>query len=184
MQKIALHFVRTVHHINDWVGRQVSWLTLALVLLVCWDVAMRYLFQQTSVWFMELEWHLYAALFLLGAGYTLMRDRHVRVDLFYSEFTPKDKALVNFLGAIIFLIPWSLLLLVVSYQYAWVSWLIQEGSPDPGGLPARYVIKFCITLGAFLLFLQALAEAVKHGLLWRGNLSPEALAEFTNTNSH
>lgn len=183
MQKFALSFIRTVHSLNDWVGRQVSWLSLGLVLLVCWDVAMRYLFQKTSVWFMELEWHLYAALFLLGAGYTLMKDRHVRVDLFYANFSPKDKAFVNFLGAVIFLIPWSLLLLVVSYQYAWVSWLIREGSPDPGGLPARYVIKFCISLGALLLFLQALAEAVRHGLVWRGQLKPEEWQEYTETHN-
>ncbi len=105
---------------------------------------------------MELEWHLFGLIFLLGAGYAFRHDRHVRVDLFYAKFSAKDKALVNLFGGLILLIPWTAILIYVSFEYATIA--IGEGSPDPGGLPARYIIKFAITAGMVLLFLQGLAS--------------------------
>ncbi|MCB0683864.1 MAG: TRAP transporter small permease subunit [Saprospiraceae bacterium] len=172
MERSADSLVRFIGRLNEWVGRAVSWLTLALVLLVCYDVANRYLFQETKAWFMELEWHLFALIFLLGAGYAFRHDRHVRVDLFYARMPPKDQALVNLVGAVVFLIPWCLLILIVSTRYAWGAWLIREGSPDPGGLPARYLVKFAIPLGAFLLLLQAVASALDAWAVYRGRKRP------------
>jgi len=104
-----------------------------------------------------LEWHLFSMIFLLAAGYTLKHDKHVRVDLFYTNFSKKDKALVNLVGALLFLIPWCCLIIWVSYDYALGSYKILEGSPNPNGLPYRFVVKFAITIGASLLLLQALA---------------------------
>ena len=147
-----------IHRLNEFVGRTASWLNTLLVLLVCGDVISRYLFNDTAAWVMELEWHLFALVFLLGAGYALRHDRHVRVDLFYSRFSVRDQALVNIVGGIVFLIPWCILLIVVSTRYAWVSYLIGEGSPDPGGLPARYLIKFAIPIALFLLLLQGIVS--------------------------
>jgi TRAP-type mannitol/chloroaromatic compound transport system permease small subunit len=121
----------------------------------------RFFFDETKAWVMELEWHFFALTFLLGAGYTLRHDRHVRVDVFYTRFPKKDKALVNIIGSLILLIPWTILLMIVSWNYAVASYQIGEGSPDPGGLPARYIIKFSIVLGFFLLFLQAVSELLK-----------------------
>ncbi len=156
-----MKFLTTIAHffsqINELVGKNVSWITTLLMLLICFDVAMRYLFNNTAVWIIELEWHLFALIFLLGAGYTLKHDKHVRVDLFYAKFSKKRKALVNFIGTLIFLIPWCIIVLLSSFKYAKTAFQIGESSPDPGGLPARYIIKFAITLGVFLLFLQALA---------------------------
>lgn len=162
----------SIHRLNEWVGRGVSWLTTALVVLVCFDVFTRYLLSDTSAWVMELEWHLFALIFLLGAGYAFRHDRHVRVDLFYARMAPKDQALVNLVGAVVFLIPWCLLILIVSTRYAWGAWLIREGSPDPGGLPARYLVKFAIPLGAFLLLLQAVASALDAWAVYRGRKRP------------
>ena len=168
------HFSSGIHRLNEWVGRAVSWLTTVLVILVCFDVITRYLFSDTSAWIMELEWHIFALIFLLGAGYAFRHDRHVRVDLFYADFSPRDQALVNLLGAILFLLPWSILVIYASYEYALLSFKIGETSPDPGGLPARYLIKFAITLGAFLLLLQGIASLIDSALILSGHKEPES----------
>lgn len=144
--------------INEVLGRAASWLTFVLVLLVCYDVTVRYLFKDTQTWIIELEWHLFALIFLLGAGYTLKHDHHVRVDLFYTNFSKRDKAWVNLSGAILFLIPWCIVIMIYSFAYANNSFQIGEGSPDPGGLPARYVIKYAMTVGVGFLLLQAIAS--------------------------
>ncbi|MEL6924173.1 MAG: TRAP transporter small permease subunit, partial [Bacteroidota bacterium] len=138
-------------------GRAVSWLTTVLVVFICYDVLMRYQFNSTAAWITELEWHLFALIFLLGAGYTLRHDKHVRVDLFYASMDTRDKAWVNLVGTLVFLIPWCLVLLYFSFFYALDAYQLNESSPDPGGLPARYLIKFSICVGVFFLLLQAIA---------------------------
>ena len=95
MADFFLKLSKEIDRINEWVGRTSSWISGILVILVCIDVLSRYLFSETAAWVMELEWHLFSLLFLFGAGFALKHDRHVRVDLFYDKFSPKDKALVN-----------------------------------------------------------------------------------------
>lgn len=147
--------------LNEKIGRAASWLTTALVVLVVVDVISRYLFNTSKAWTIELEWHLFAMIFLLGAGYAFKHDRHVRVDLFYSRFSKKDKARVDLIGGLIFLIPWCILIIYSAWGYAMQSYRIGEGSPDPGGLPAFYIIKFCIVIGVFLLLLQGIANIIQ-----------------------
>lgn len=154
----------TIDAINEQVGRTVSWLNLGLMILVCLDVISRYLFSETAAWVNELEWHLFALVFLLGAGYTLKHDRHVRVDLFYANFSRKDKALVNLVGSLFFLIPWSAILCYFAFGYSLDSWQTGEKSPDPGGLPMRYIVKFSIVIGMFLFMLQGLSSLI-HSVL-------------------
>ena len=149
-----------IHQFSEKTGRAVSWLCVLLVLLICYDVIMRALIDDTATWIIELEWHIFSLIFLLGAAYTLKHDRHVRVDLFYSKFSVKDKAWVNFFGTLIFLVPWCLVLIIFSYQFALGAYTIGEGSPNPNGLPARYIIKFSITLGVVFLLLQAIAMLI------------------------
>ncbi|MEM9919437.1 MAG: TRAP transporter small permease subunit [Bacteroidota bacterium] len=165
MQKALESIVKIFGRLNEWVGRSIAWLTTALMLLVCFDVVTRYLLKDTATWIMELEWHLFALIFLIGAGYTLKHDRHVRVDLFYTRFSERDKAWVNLLGGLLFLVPWCLLIIYTSFGFALDAWQINEGSPDPGGLPARYIIKFSITIGMILLLLQALAQMAASALV-------------------
>jgi len=161
MKKIFwINLARRISLLNEWVGRSVSWLTTVLVLLVCFDVITRYLANSTQAWIMELEWHLFALIFLLGAGFAFKHDRHVRVDLFYAKISAKNRAYVDLIGGIVFLLPWSLLLMYFSTIYAWSSYQIGETSPDPGGLPARYLIKFSIALGMGFLFLQGVASII------------------------
>jgi len=149
--------ITAIDGLNEWVGRTVSWLTLGLVLLIGVDVLMRYLFKSSQVWVGELEWHLFSLIFILGAGYAFKHDRHVRVDLFYDRFSSKTKAWINLLGTLFFLIPWCVFVMYASSQFAWFSFLIGEGSDQPNGLPARYLIKGAIVLGFFLLLLQGIA---------------------------
>jgi TRAP-type mannitol/chloroaromatic compound transport system permease small subunit len=157
LEKIA----GAIDRLNETVGRLVAWLTTALVLLVMGDVILRYLFNTSKAWTIELEWHLFALIFLFGAGYALKHDRHVRVDLFYTRFSKRDKALVNLIGGLIFLIPWCLLILFSAWKYAMESFRIREMSPDPGGLPALYYIKFAIVIGIGLLLLQGISEVIR-----------------------
>ena len=154
-----------INTINEWVGNATSWLTAILIVVVCFDVVARKLFNFSKIWIMDLEWHLYALIFLLAAGYALKHDRHVRVDLFYDKFSNRGKAMTNFWGHLLFLIPWCLLVVYFSFNYALESYTIKEGSPEPGGLPARYIIKFSITVGAFLLLLQAISGLISSGLI-------------------
>lgn len=142
------------------VGKTISWLTLLLILVVCLEVVRRSLFNTTSIWSMELQWHIFSLIFLLGAGYALKHDRHVRVDLFYTNFSKRDQAWVNFFGSILLLMPWLLITIYFSFYYALDAWYLREGSPDPGGLPARYLIKFAVPVGLSLLLLQAISVAL------------------------
>ena len=147
--------------VNEWLGKATSWLTLFLVLLVCFDVGRRYILQSASIWGMELEWHLFAAIFLLGAGYAFKHDRHVRVDLFYSNFSDRDKAWTNLIGGLVFLIPWCVLMIVFTGQYAATSFFDGETSPNPGGLKYWFIIKALVPIGFSLLLLQALANVAQ-----------------------
>lgn len=159
--------IRLIDKLNDFVGKSVSWLSLGLVLLVCFDVVRRFIFERTDAWIMELEWHMFAMVFLLGAGYTLKEQKHVRVDLFYSNFEPAEKAFVNMIGGIVLLVPMCMLLIYLSFNYAYSSFLIGEGSADPGGLSYRFLIKMIIPLGLFFLLLQGLAETARSFVLYQ-----------------
>ncbi|MFK7806817.1 MAG: TRAP transporter small permease subunit [Saprospiraceae bacterium] len=171
MDKALQQFIYWIEKTNETIGRAVSWLTTLLVLLVCFDVIRRWLINDTEAWIMELEWHLFALVFLFGAAYTLKHDKHVRVDLFYANFSKREKAWVNLIGSVCFLIPWCILIITMSWDYAYESWIIREGSPDPGGLPARYLIKFAIPIGVSLLLGQGLAELAKAILTLRNKES-------------
>ncbi len=145
-------------------GRAISWLVLGMVLLICYDVAMRYLFHQGSVALQELEWHLFALMFLLGGAYTLKHDDHVRVDIFYqSRFvSARGRAWINTIGTVLFLFPFCLLILITSWPFVENAFYYNEGSPDPGGLPYRFILKGAILLGFVLIMLQGLAELLKN----------------------
>ncbi|PHL00503.1 hypothetical protein CGL56_00590 [Neolewinella marina] len=136
-------------------------LNILLIILVVVDVLLRWFFSLTAAWVIELEWHLFSLIFLLGIPYALQQDRHVRVDLFYEKFSPADKRLVNLVGGLIFLLPWAVVLLYFSTQYAYESWLSAEGSPNPNGIPRYFPIKAVVPFSAALLILQGLAECYR-----------------------
>jgi len=155
-----LVFIRDfVNKINNLVGIFVSWLTTLLVLVVCFDVFTRYVMKDSSVAVQELEWHIFALIFLLGAAYTLREDKHVRVDVLYTNFSPKWKAIVNLVGCVVFLLPFSILVIKTSYPFVLNAYAFNECSPDPGGLPYRWLLKSVILVGFVLVFLQGLSMA-------------------------
>lgn len=171
MQQLLTAFVRTIDRLTDRIGRFLSWITVLLVVLVTVDVLLRYAFAASPVWLRELQWQLFALLFLGAGAYTLRHDKHVRVDLFYGRFAPADRARVNGWGSLLFLLPWTAVLVWYGYDAALSAWRVGEGSPNPGGLPAWYVVKSAVPLGMALLFLQGLAEVI------RGFFLPPAAAE-------
>lgn len=150
-------FVNTINKINNTLGKIFSWFTLLLILVVCIDVLLRYAFNYSIVAMQELEWHIFAVMFLMGASFTLLKDGHVRVDVFYVKYSEKTKAIINIIGTILFLIPLCVLIIWTSYEFAAISFRINETSPDGGGLPARYIIKSFIPISFFFLFLQGLS---------------------------
>ena len=153
--------VNGIQRLNSAVGKAISYLTIALVLVIITDVLLRYFFSATSAASFELEWHLFAATFLLGAAWTLKEDRHVRVDLFYQRFSDRGKAWVNLIGSLFLLLPFCYVSFAESLSFVSSSFAVRETSPDPGGLPARYIIKSAIPIGFFLLGLQGVANVLK-----------------------
>jgi len=147
--------------INERVGQAISWFTALLVALICIDVLMRYLFNFTLIWMGELEIYFFSLCFLLGAGYAFKHDKHVRVDLFYSKMSPKGQARVNLIGGLLFLLPWTLITIIVASRYAYFSFIIGESSSQVGGLPALYILKFSIVLGFLLLLFQGISSISK-----------------------
>lgn len=155
--KFLQQYIRLVDRLNETIGRGVIWLSSVLVLVVCYDVFTRYILKTSSVAVQELEWHIFSLLFLIAAAYSLKHDRHVRVDVFYLKFSERGKAWVDFLGSLVFLVPFCIVAILASEYFVLNSFRIGETSPDPGGLPARYLLKSAIPLGFFLLLLQALS---------------------------
>lgn len=154
--------LKAIDAINLWVGKVVAFSSLLLVLVVFIDVLMRYLFKKSWVFNQELEWHIFGFMFLMGAGYTLLQDAHVRVDIFYQGLSAKGKAWVNVIGTLFFLIPGCLMVIDTSWKFTVNSFLIKEGSPDPGGIPYRFLLKGCIPVGFSLLLIQGVAMGIRN----------------------
>lgn len=162
-------FVNFVDGLSDKIGHFIGWLTTLMVLVVFYDTVMRYVFNEGNVALQELEWHLFAIVFLIGAAYTLKESGHVRVDILYVNLSQKTKAWIDFLGVFILLIPFSIVVILSTKGFIMNSWAIQEVSPDPGGLPARYILKAMIPLGFSLLIVQSLSEAAKNFMIIMGH---------------
>jgi TRAP-type mannitol/chloroaromatic compound transport system permease small subunit len=149
-------FFKRLDNIHQSLAGFISAFSTILVLLICIDVLMRYLFSISFIALTEMEWYLFSVVFLLGLSYTFRSDRHVRVDVFYNNFSDNKKAWINRIGIILFLIPFCLFVIYYSGKYAYNSWLINESSPEAGGLPWRFFVKALIPLGYIMLLLQGI----------------------------
>lgn len=158
----------------DRVGSLTAWIALAMIALVATNVILRYSLSLGSVWAQELEWHLLAALILLGMSHALQRGDNVRVDLFYARFSPAAQRTVDVIAALL-LIAISVIFILLSLGYVEQSRSIAEGSPDPGGIPYRWLVKSLIPLGYGLLVLQQLAHLLR--LLSAGSAPGAAAGE-------
>lgn len=147
--------------------RWASYLTILMVALMLANVIFRYGFEMGWIALQESVTYLHACVFLLGLGYTLQVDGHVRVDVFYRRFSAANQAKVNVFGTLILLIPVCVFLLYYSVPYAIDSWRLLETSKEPGGLPLVFVLKSIIPVSVILLLLQGVSEALKQFVIWK-----------------
>ncbi len=129
---------------------------LVLVLLVVYDATMRYLFSEGSTALQELEWHLFDVVILLGIAYAMKTGAHVRVDIFYERFSKKTRSIIDIIAVLFFIIPFSALVIYIGFGFVELSFMQNEASSDPGGLPYRWVVKSLMVVAFVLLLLQAL----------------------------
>ncbi|MDG1733121.1 MAG: TRAP transporter small permease subunit [Thalassotalea sp.] len=165
---LSLILARLVAYIDiftEYLGKTISWFTLILVCLTFAVVLLRYGFDIGSVALQESVLYFHAAVILLGAGFTLKDDGHVRVDIFYQNFSVKKKALVNLLGTLFLLLPVCIFIFYVSIDYVLLSWQILEKSQEPGGLPLVFINKSLIILLVVTLILQGVAEIARNMLI-------------------
>jgi TRAP-type mannitol/chloroaromatic compound transport system permease small subunit len=143
-----------IEQLNEWTGRLLAWLTLAMVIVTFGVVGLRYLFDLGSIALQESITAMHALIFMLGAAYTLRHEGHVRVDIFYRRLGARGRAWVDLLGVVLLLTPVTLFIMWVSWEYVASSWSLREGSREAGGLPGVYLLKSAIPLMALLLLLQ------------------------------
>ncbi|SDR20696.1 TRAP transporter small permease subunit [Pseudovibrio sp. Tun.PSC04-5.I4] len=154
--------------INRMVGHTIRWFALIMLLLQFAIVLLRYLFGISYIFLGESVLYMHAAIFMLGAGYTLLADKHVRVDIFYGQATPQTKAVINIIGAVLFLLPTVGLLLWVSWPFVSNSWKIFEGPISVGGIPASYLLKSLIPAFCLLLITQGISGILRDFLFLSG----------------
>lgn len=158
MKKIELFFNK-INKILEYI----LWIIMILLVLnVFIDVVLKSFFNMTSIGFQELQWHFFSVIMLLGLSYGLLEESHVRVDIFFDNFKPKTKALINFLGVFIFILPIAFLVAFSSIDFAKEAFISNEMSPDPGGLPYRWIIKSVISFSFFLLIFMSFGYAIRN----------------------
>ena len=150
-----------IDRLTTGIGRTVAWLALAVVLLQFALVVARYLFGLGSIWLTEAVIYGHATLFMLAAAWTLRAGGHVRVDVFYAEASPRTRAIIDLLGALLLLLPFAIVLIWLSLPYAARSWDILERSQESSGLPLVYLLKTLIPAFALLMALQGVAQAIR-----------------------
>jgi TRAP-type mannitol/chloroaromatic compound transport system permease small subunit len=166
-----LRFADMVDRLDEQVGQALKWLVLFASLISAGNALMRYTIHYSSNAFLEIQWYLFGAMFLLAAGYALKHGEHVRVDVFFSKMSPRTQAWVDVVGTILFLMPMAIIIAWLSVPMVVNSIRIQEHSSDAGGL-LRWPIKIMIPLGFALLALQGLAEIIKKTAIARGIREP------------
>jgi len=146
----------------DWVGNACGVLMILMMINVFYDVVLRYFFNSGSIALQEMEWHLFSVMFLLGISYALKADGHVRVDVIYDGLNPRKQAIINLVGTIVFLIPFSFLIAFGSIGFVMEAYHTNEISGDPGGLTMRWLIKSVVPASFFLLVFSSIGTIVKN----------------------
>lgn len=176
MAKHLLAFHHFIDRCSDALGRCLGWSLLLLMLVMVVVVALRYIFDFGSIALQESSLYLHAMVFMLGAGYTLKDNEHVRVDVFYRNFSANRQALVDLFGSFFLLLPVCIFLLMSCWQYVMTSWQLLEGSPEAGGLPLVFILKSALLLFPLLLLLQGLSQIAKSILTLLYNTADSAAA--------
>lgn len=144
------------------ISRVLAWTNLCLVLVIITQVVLRKVFANGQIALEELQWHLYATAVMFGTAYAQITNLHVRVDLFYHNFSERKKALVDLFGLTLLAIPFVVVVILHSYDFAYESWRVNESSASPSGLPYRWLIKSVIPLSFCLLLLSMVARILRN----------------------
>ncbi len=169
LDRLLERFSRSTDRLSRAVGRAAAWLYPLLVVVLIVNVGLRYGIGRGFIELEELQWHLFAAAFLLGFAYTYAEDEHVRVDLLHARLSPKARAWVELLGCLILLLPFTIIVGSWAFDFFWTSFELGERSPMPSGLPARWIIKGVLFVSIVLLGLQTLGRAAQSWLVLRGS---------------
>jgi TRAP-type mannitol/chloroaromatic compound transport system permease small subunit len=173
MMKPLLKLSRAIDWLNNQVGHLIYWLVLAAVLISSANAISRYLLNKTSNGWLEMQWYLFAAIFLLCSGYTFLHNEHIRIDVVAQRFSRRTQIWIDIFGTIFFMLPMTIYVMVLGWSMFMESYMVHEVSPDPGGL-LRWPVKLLVPAGFFLLTLQGLSELVKRIAFLKG-LIPDPL---------
>lgn len=165
---ILLTIEKKLNKLIDWLGNILVVILLFMIINVFYDVIMRYVFHDSSIAMQEMEWHLFSIVILFGVSYSLKEDAHVRVDFVYDRLSVKTRAMINIIGTIIFLIPFTLLIIYGSYPFVMDSYTTNETSSDPGGLKHLWMIKAAIPIAMIVLLIEAIHYIIKNINIYRG----------------
>jgi TRAP-type mannitol/chloroaromatic compound transport system permease small subunit len=168
-----LSLSRLIDRFNEQVGRGIRWLVLAAVLLSAGNAIVRKLFSTSSNALLEIQWYLFAGVFLLGGGYAFLRNVHVRIDFISSKLSKRANTVIDILGIVIFLIPLCIILIVLSWPFFYNAWVTGEMSSNAGGL-IRWPVLALIPLGFSILLIQGISELIKRIAFLRGEI-PEPI---------
>ena len=164
----ALRLSAGIDRLNTWVGKAAAVLVLLAVLVSAGNAFSRYLFSVSSNAWLEIQWYMFSAMFLLGAPYTLQQNEHVRVDLLYGSLSDRKQEWIDLLGGIFFLMPMAILIAWMAWPFFWGSFVGHEISGNAGGL-VRWPVKLMLPLGFSLLALQGVSEIIKNIAAMRGH---------------
>lgn len=167
--KQLLGLSRFIDKINDLIGKAVGWLILIMTLICAYNAIVRKVFSVSSNGFLEIQWYLFGAVFLLGSAYTLKENGHVRIDVLAARLSPKTQAWIDILGFILFILPMVGFVVIHGYEFVYNSYIVNEYSADPGGL-IRWPAKALIVVGFGLLGLQVISELIKKSAQLSGHL--------------
>lgn len=165
--RLLLAFSAAVDRFNDWVGRIVYWAVLISVIISAGNASVRYLFHTSSNAWLEVQWYLFSAVFMLCAGYTLLRNEHIRIDVIVSRFSEKTLTWIDIIGTVLFLLPISFIIMYLSWPVLVDSFVRHEMSSDAGGL-IRWPVKLLIPIGFLFLVIQGLSELIKRIAFLKG----------------
>ena len=170
--ELLLKISKLIDRMTERIGRLLFWLVLAMILVGAFNAVARSLsrfvgINLSSNAFIEMQWYMFSLVFLFGGAYALKHGAHVRVDVLYGNVSDRARAWINFVGTLVFLIPFCCFMLAVTVPSVANSWSVWEQSPDPGGLP-RYPIKSAVPIAFLLLLIQAVSEGIKHLAALRG----------------
>lgn len=174
--RLLLKFADAVDALSEWIGQWLKWLVLASSLVSAGNALVRYTLHTGSNAWLEIQWYMFGAMFLLAAGYALKHEEHVRVDVLYSRMSPRTQAWVDVFGAAFFLLPMAILIAWMSIPMVVNSYRVHEMSSDAGGL-LRWPVKIMIPIGFALLGLQGVAEIIKKTAVGLGLRTPKKLYE-------